>query len=617
MTVLLRVLIIGDTDEYEKLVARELTRGGYRPSVMRVNTGFAMKTALASYFDLVVAEYALREFAAIPALSILRQFNKDIPLIILDKNGAEERVVAAVKAGASEYISMANLPRFLLAVEGCLAEATEQREYTKMQEEIKVGRQFISTTMDSLTTQVAILEENGMIIYTNKAWQDFGSNNQLFQSAWEIGENYFDICRNISDRKVQQSVERVVDAVKKVLENYSEQANLEYVLNIGGKIRWFKMQVTPFASQGSGRAVIATEDISERKEMEERVKYLSMHDALTGLYNRAYFETMMVRHDNRINMPVGIIMCDINGLKLINDTLGRESGDVLLLTTARILKRSFSDDALVARIGGDEFAVLLTNTTQREVELSCQCIRHELTRHNADSKRAPLSLSLGFSLAKTSSSALNEYLKEAENEMYHQKLHSGQSARSSIVNTVMRLLEARDFITEGHAERLQDVVADLGAVIGLTESKIADLRLLAQFHDIGKVGIPDYILFKPGPLTAEEFEIMKSHSEIGYRIARSSPDLTVIADQVLKHHEWWNGGGYPLGLKGNSIPLECRILTIADAYDAMTSDRPYRKAMTHQAALKELMRCAGMQFDAELVKAFAKMNFPKNKSHCG
>jgi diguanylate cyclase (GGDEF)-like protein len=377
------------------------------------------------------------------------------------------------------------------------------------------------------------------------------------------------------------------------------------------------MQVTPFASQGSGRAVIATEDISERKEMEERVKYLSLHDALTGLYNRAYFEMMLTRHDNRVYMPVGIIMCDINGLKLVKDTLGRETGDMLLLTTARILQQSFSDDALVARIGGDEFAILLTNTSPREVELSCKCIRHELTRHNADSKRAPLSLSFGSSVAETGAGTLNEYLKEAENEMYHQKLHSGQSARSAIVNTVMKLIEARDFITEGHADRLQDVVADLGSAIGLSESKIADLRLLARFHDIGKVGIPDHILFKPGPLTAEEFETMKSHSEIGYRIARSSPDLSMIADQILKHHEWWNGKGYPLGLTGNAIPLECRILTIADAYDAMTSDRPYRRAMPHQAALAELRRYAGKQFDPELVAAFVNISFHKNKSHCG
>jgi HD-GYP domain-containing protein (c-di-GMP phosphodiesterase class II) len=141
----------------------------------------------------------------------------------------------------------------------------------------------------------------------------------------------------------------------------------------------------------------------------------------------------------------------------------------------------------------------------------------------------------------------------------------------------------------------------------MPESKITDLRLLAQFHDIGKVGIPDRILFKRGPLTSEEASEMQRHSEIGHRIAMSAPDLAPIAEFILKHHEWWNGTGYPLKLKGENIPLECRILAIADAYDAMTSDRPYRRAMPHEDAIAEIMKCKGVQFDPELVLVFIEL----------
>jgi len=168
----------------------------------------------------------------------------------------------------------------------------------------------------------------------------------------------------------------------------------------------------------------------------------------------------------------------------------------------------------------------------------------------------------------------------------------------------MKLLEARDYITEGHADRLQAILARMGADLFFSAQSISDLRLFAQFHDIGKVGIPDSILLKPGPLTAEERTEMQRHPEIGHRIAQSAPDLAPIADWVLKHHEWWNGNGYPLGLSGIEIPLECRILAIADAYDAMTSDRPYRKSLSHGEALQEIKNCSGTQFDPELVTKF-------------
>jgi len=383
-----------------------------------------------------------------------------------------------------------------------------------------------------------------------------------------------------------------------------------------GELRDVEVQITLITLKTKEFFFDIIHDITERKQAEARLKYVSFHDSLTGLYNRSYFEETMQRlAANPANRSIGLMICDLDGLKMVNDTLGHEYGDQLLISTANILTQCLPGSAVVARIGGDEFAVVLDDTTEAQMEECCQTIRHELNNCNVNSQGIPMSVSVGSALAAGSSVFVKDLYKEADNNMYREKLHRGQSARSAVVQTVMRLLEARDFITEGHADRLQDMVSSLGQAVGLPEGKLADLRLLAQFHDIGKVGIPDRILLKPGPLTKQEFIEMQRHCEIGHRIALSSPDLAPIAEWILKHHEWWNGGGYPLGLAGDAIPLESRILAIADAYDAMTSNRPYRSAMSREAAVAELKRCAGTQFDRDLVDKFCRIKRREIQEH--
>lgn len=348
-------------------------------------------------------------------------------------------------------------------------------------------------------------------------------------------------------------------------------------------------------------------DITERKKAIKQLKYLSLHDHLTGLYNRNYFEEEMRRFDSGRHNPVGIIMCDVDGLKLVNDTMGHETGDALLVAAAGLLRKCLRENDVVARIGGDEFAIMLPCSDNAAVASVCQRIRGAVARYNERKPELPLSISIGYAASGEAAASIIDLFKEADNNMYREKLHRSQSAKSAIVQTLMLALEARDFITEGHADRLQELVANMGVSIGLPERRVTDLRLLAQFHDIGKVGIPDRILFKEGPLTHDEKAEMQRHSEIGYRIAQSSPDLVPVADWILKHHEWWNGTGYPLGLIGEEIPLECRILAIADAYDAMTSDRPYRKAMSPKKAVIELTKNADIQFDPHLVPKFVQV----------
>lgn len=343
-------------------------------------------------------------------------------------------------------------------------------------------------------------------------------------------------------------------------------------------------------------------DISARKAAEEKLKYISLHDSLTGLYNRTYFEEYLVLLQKNPPPRLTILAIDIDCLKIINDTLGHNMGDELLINTSKILKNCLQEDATIARIGGDEFVIVLPGYGQAETEELLSYIKENIDAYNIDSVHLPINLSIGYAVSEDEPQPnYNQLFIEADNNMYRDKIHRGKSARSAIVQTLMVALEARDFITEGHAERLGHLVGEMAAALDLPKQSREELQLLAKFHDIGKVGIPDSILFKTGPLTPSERKTIQRHSEIGYRIAQSAPDLVPISDWILKHHEWWNGKGYPLGLKGEEIPLECRILAIADAYDSMTSDRPYRSALSHEAAIGEILGCGGSQFDPEMV----------------
>jgi diguanylate cyclase (GGDEF)-like protein/PAS domain S-box-containing protein len=401
------------------------------------------------------------------------------------------------------------------------------------------------------------------------------------------------------------------DQVKRTLKK-RDQGEVEEVYRIvrpDGSIRWIKERSFPIYD-GSGKAhriVGIAADITDLKLGEEKLKYLSLHDPLTKLYNRIYFEEEMSRIEKARYDTVGIVSCDVDGLKLVNDTLGHDHGDNLLLAAANVIRESFREGDLVARIGGDEFSVLLPDTTETAVENACQRIQEGVASYNATNPELHLSISVGYAVSNGVYRNLKDLFKEADNSMYRKKLYHTQSARSTIVKTLINTLKARDLTTDKHVIRLEKLLVSLGVFIGLPASAIPELSLFAKFHDIGKVGISDSILFKKSPLTSEDWTEMKRHCEIGYRIALSASDLVPIADWILKHHEWWNGGGYPLGIKGEEIPIECRLLAIAESYEALTSVRPYRRAFPHAKAMAELFKHSGTQFDPKLLEKFAEM----------
>lgn len=458
---------------------------------------------------------------------------------------------------------------------------------------------------DNMTDLISQIDENGRLEYV--------SPTHFAVTGWKpeelLGMHAFELHH---PEDVENSIKAFKESIKTGLPGRAEfrfktrQGTYKWLEGIGKPL---------YNDEGAAiGGLITARVIEERKKAEAEMHYMANHDELTKLYNRAYYEKKVLELDFQSIAPVAVLVCDVDGLKLVNDTLGHKAGDDLLLASARILFNNFPSEAIIARIGGDEFAVLLPGYNNDQFNDLFDSLRTAIKEFNDIKPDMPISISMGYAIRVSPKEKLMEVIKKADETMYREKLMHSRSNRSAIVEVAMRALEARDYITEGHADRLQQIVTAIGESIGMHEHQINDMCLFARFHDIGKVGVPDHILFKTDKLTADEFIEMKKHSEIGFRIAQSSPDLAHIADWILKHHEWWNGKGYPLGLKGGEIPLECRVLAIADAFDAMGNDRPYRKAKGIETIKNELRKCAGSQFDPILVEYFLTILETKNFS---
>ncbi|MGM0646702.1 MAG: PAS domain S-box protein, partial [Thermodesulfobacteriota bacterium] len=401
----------------------------------------------------------------------------------------------------------------------------------------------------------------------------------------------------------------VARTVLDTLQTGSSKLQIEAPLTLegdtAGRDLTFMVSSAPVTFQDRRMALLTMQDISDRKAYEQHIQYISLHDQLTGLYNRAYLENELNRLNRSRAHPLTLICMDLDGLKVVNDTLGHNQGDMQLQACARILQEVFRSSDILARIGGDEFVALLPETPLEVGEGILHRIREAVEAFNREQQgKIPLGISIGLACATTQDQDLDTVFKEADDLMYRDKLNRDLNSRSQILTALMAALEERDFMTSGHAHRLETLCDQLGRKAGLSSSQLSGLNLLCQVHDLGKVGIPDTILFKPDRLTDAEWEVMRQHPEKGYRIAQVTTDLAGIADLILKHHERWDGMGYPLGEHGKDIPIECRILAIVDSFDAMTNDRPYRKGCTEAEALQEIQRCAGTQFDPELAELF-------------
>lgn len=346
-------------------------------------------------------------------------------------------------------------------------------------------------------------------------------------------------------------------------------------------------------------------DITEKKRTEDQILYLSYHDKLTTLFNRTYIDNVIPQLQNEFSMPLSVIMGDMNGLKLTNDVFGHENGDKLLMSAAKVLRKSCRKTDIVARWGGDEFLIILPNSGNELSKEICKKIKTICS--TLESNPIKLSISLGSATMESPTTSLSELFNIAENEMYRNKLVESKDVRRKIILSLEKTLYEKCFEDYGHNERVKNMALNFAKLLNMESDSrgILNLSLLASLHDIGKVSIPKEILGKKAPLTQAELDIVKRYTEIGFRMAQSI-DEPILAQCILSLRERWDGKGYPYGLKAENIPLNSRIVSIIEAYDVMTNSRPYKKAIGEEEALEELKRCSGGQFDPDLVKIFVE-----------
>jgi diguanylate cyclase (GGDEF)-like protein len=351
-------------------------------------------------------------------------------------------------------------------------------------------------------------------------------------------------------------------------------------------------------------------DVTELKNAEDKARYQAYTDIMTGFYNRTYFEDVMARLNRLLSelKPISCVMIDVDGLKIINDTFGHASGDDLLKSTARIIVSVMGGVGIISRTGGDEFCIIMPDTDYSAAVSVRNRLVAEVEEFNLKGPQIPINISIGIATSDRSEvEDIYSLYKRADDDMYQYKIGQSSSGKSRIIDMLQIALAERDYISEGHVERLVEMVEKISESMGLPDMVRRNLVLLAKVHDLGKIGIPDEILFKPSRLTDEEYEKMKRHVNIGFSMASRSKELEHIASFILHHHERWDGRGYPAGLRGVQIPLECRILGVLDSFDAMTSVRPYSTGLPRAAALEEIRRCSGSQFDPEVAEKFLSM----------
>lgn len=472
---------------------------------------------------------------------------------------------------------------------------TERKE---IEHQLYQEKELFKTTLISVGDGVISTDTRGNVLIMNTVAEQLTGWTQEDAIGKPI-ESVFNIIDEVTREKVANPVLKVLAKRETI-----ELDNNTILVSRDGTERPVEDSAAPVIDEHDHLAgvVLVFRDFTGKKKSIDEIKFLSFNDYLTGLYNRRFYEAELVRLDTQRNWPLTIVMGDVNGLKLINDSFGHLKGDQLLRKVSKAMRKACRSDDIIARMGGDEFAILLPRTNGIEALQLIKRINNHLQDENIEGLE--ISISFGYATKMSEADDTEKVFKKAEDDMYHNKLYEAPSIKGKVIDNIIEALNHKSKREEIHSRHVSELCVKMGEALGLEENSIEELKAFGLLHDIGKIAIADTILNKTDKLTENEWVEMKSHAETGYRILGTNSDMKEIAEYALAHHERWDGQGYPKGLKGEEIPLPARICAIADAYDAMISIRSYKSSLTNEIALAELKNNAGSQFDPQLVHIF-------------
>ena len=519
-----------------------------------------------------------------------------VPLII------DGEIVAVVGLANKEYDYDYNDAYEIIALMNGIWNAKDRREALI---KYKFERNKFLQILISIGDGVIVVDLDGKVTMLNKAAEEL--------TGWKIneaeGKHYKEVFV-LSHENPKLTINDPIEGVLKT--NTVHELDNHAILTSKNGAKYFLEDSAAPIKDDKGvtiGVVLVFRDVTEKKEQRKKIEYLSLHDSLTGLYNRMFLKEELKRLDTERNLPISVIVGDMNGLKLTNDIFGHAAGDRLLKKAANVFKKVLREDDIVARVGGDEFTILLPKTDEKKAKEIIERVKEEFSKVKVQAIKGSISMCCDTKYSVDEEILL--IINNAEKRMYSAKILEREKIKATVIETITDTLHGDSQREKEHSKNVSLICEKLGRAMGLSDVEIRRLKEAGYFHDIGKMVFKDTLLKENADITDQEHHEMKQHPIVGYRILNSFDGTLDLAETILAHHEEWDGSGYPKGLKGEEIPKLARIISVAEFFDEMTniySDNP----LNTDEAIKELKKLSGKRFDPNIVDLFVKMIY-KNR----